>query len=52
MKLDNENENLKVNKVKVLTVSLIASFTIFFTVILIGALVIKVKHQLKLQKKK
>jgi len=41
--LDENNEKIKLNKAKILTISITVSLTIFFSVILIGALVIVVK---------
>ncbi len=41
--MDENNEKIKLNKAKILTISITVSFTIFFSVILIGALVIVVK---------
>lgn len=41
--MDENNEKIKLNKAKILTISITASLTIFFSVILIGALVIVVK---------
>ena len=41
--MNENNEKIKLNKAKILTVSITISLTIFFSVILIGALVIVVK---------
>ena len=41
--MDENNEKIKLNKAKILTISITVSFTIFFSVLLIGALVIVVK---------
>lgn len=41
--MDENNEKIKLNKAKILTISITVSLTIFFSVILIGALVIVVK---------
>lgn len=41
--MDENNEKIKLNKTKILTVSITASLTIFFSVVLIGALAIVVK---------
>lgn len=41
--MNENNEKIKLNKAKILTVSIIASLTIFFSAVLIGALIIVIK---------
>ncbi|MDO4282875.1 MAG: S41 family peptidase [Clostridia bacterium] len=45
--MDDQNEKIKLNKAKILTVSITISLTILFTTILVGALVIVVRPILK-----